>query len=92
MKKPSVRSEDSNQLLPLCELSPENDPGIKSASEGKYEDRERPPKRSRIQNTEKAVSRDCEQPGGAKKPIISVVLTAHEAVPGKSLQQNTIAG
>ncbi|MGH0145507.1 UNVERIFIED_CONTAM: hypothetical protein FKN15_040453 [Acipenser sinensis] len=82
MKKPSVRSEDSNQLLPLCELSPENDPGIKSASEGKYEDRERPPKRSRIQNTEKAsVSRDCEQPGGAKKPIISVVLTAHEAVP-----------
>ncbi|XP_058866144.1 zinc finger protein ZFAT-like [Acipenser ruthenus] len=61
----------------------ENDPGIKSASEGKYEDRERPPKRSRIQNTEKAsVSRDFEQPGGAKKPIISVVLTAHEAVPG----------
>ncbi|KAK1173053.1 hypothetical protein AOXY_G3081 [Acipenser oxyrinchus oxyrinchus] len=61
----------------------ENDPGIKSASEGKYEDRERPPKRSRIQNTEKAsVSKDCEQPGGAKKPIISVVLTAHEAVPG----------
>ncbi|XP_041105172.1 zinc finger protein ZFAT-like [Polyodon spathula] len=61
----------------------ENDPGIKSASDGKYEDRGRPPKRSRIQSTEKAsVSKDCEQPSGAKKPIISMVLTAHEAVPG----------
>ncbi|MBN3281401.1 ZFAT protein, partial [Polyodon spathula] len=71
----------------------ENDPGIKSASDGKYEDRGRPPKRSRIQSTEKAsVSKDCEQPSGAKKPIISMVLTAHEAVPGMSLQQSTIAG
>ncbi|KAM4864951.1 zinc finger protein ZFAT isoform 2-T4 [Thomomys bottae] len=52
----------------------------------KEDDREKAPKRPRAQKTEKiqkiASGKEAAQLSGAKKPIISVVLTAHEAIPG----------
>ncbi|XP_075405342.1 zinc finger protein ZFAT [Tenrec ecaudatus] len=53
---------------------------------GKEDDREKGAKRARAQRTEKVQKvpsgTAASQPEGAKKPIISVVLTAHEAIPG----------
>ncbi|XP_062914118.1 zinc finger protein ZFAT-like isoform X1 [Mobula hypostoma] len=46
------------------------------------EERERAIKRPRWQKNEKLPYKDADQNGGGKKPIISVVLTAHEAIPG----------
>ncbi|XP_060057044.1 zinc finger protein ZFAT isoform X2 [Erinaceus europaeus] len=50
------------------------------------DDREKAPKRPRSQKTEKvqkiSSGKEAGQISGAKKPIISVVLTAHEAIPG----------
>ncbi|XP_066571948.1 zinc finger protein ZFAT isoform X2 [Amia ocellicauda] len=61
----------------------DNDPDAKLALEDRDEDREKTPKRTRATRTERASSlKDSEQTGGTKKPIISVVLTAHEAIPG----------
>ncbi|NXP17215.1 ZFAT protein, partial [Scytalopus superciliaris] len=49
----------------------------------KEDEREKTPKRPRGQKTEKTPStKETEQVPGAKNPIISVVLTAHEAIPG----------
>ncbi|NWX50448.1 ZFAT protein, partial [Steatornis caripensis] len=49
----------------------------------KEDEREKTPKRLRVQKTEKTPStKESEQVSGAKNPIISVVLTAHEAIPG----------
>ncbi|XP_029779438.1 zinc finger protein ZFAT isoform X2 [Suricata suricatta] len=52
----------------------------------KEDDREKTPKRPRTQRTEKvqkvSSGKEARQVSGAKKPIISVVLTAHEAIPG----------
>ncbi|XP_050748288.1 zinc finger protein ZFAT [Gymnogyps californianus] len=49
----------------------------------KEDEREKTPKRPRVQKTEKTAStKETEQVSGAKNPIISVVLTAHEAIPG----------
>ncbi|XP_069710799.1 zinc finger protein ZFAT [Phaenicophaeus curvirostris] len=49
----------------------------------KEDEREKTPKRARVQKTEKTPStKETEQVSGAKNPIISVVLTAHEAIPG----------
>ncbi|NWU27896.1 ZFAT protein, partial [Dyaphorophyia castanea] len=49
----------------------------------KEDDREKTPKRPRVQKTEKTAStKETEQVSGAKNPIISVVLTAHETIPG----------
>ncbi|XP_068789481.1 zinc finger protein ZFAT isoform X7 [Struthio camelus] len=49
----------------------------------KEDEREKPPKRPRVQKAEKTLStKEAEQVSGAKNPIISVVLTAHEAIPG----------
>ncbi|XP_038199913.1 zinc finger protein ZFAT isoform X2 [Arvicola amphibius] len=51
----------------------------------KEDDREKAPKRPRAQKTEKVQKisgKEAGQLSGAKKPIISVVLTAHEAIPG----------
>uniref|UniRef100_A0A8D0ESQ3 Zinc finger protein ZFAT n=1 Tax=Strix occidentalis caurina TaxID=311401 RepID=A0A8D0ESQ3_STROC len=49
----------------------------------KEDEREKTPKRPRVQRTEKTPSiKETEQVSGAKNPIISVVLTAHEAIPG----------
>ncbi|XP_075437942.1 zinc finger protein ZFAT isoform X2 [Ascaphus truei] len=46
-------------------------------------ERGKKPKRSRIQKTEKALqAKEVEKTLGVKNPIISVVLTAHEAIPG----------
>ncbi|XP_055482690.1 zinc finger protein ZFAT [Psammomys obesus] len=51
----------------------------------KEDDREKASKRPRAQKTEKVQKNSGKEAGqlsGAKKPIISVVLTAHEAIPG----------
>jgi len=49
----------------------------------KEDEREKTSKRPRVQKTEKTPSaKETEQVSGAKNPIISVVLTAHEAIPG----------
>lgn len=52
----------------------------------KEEDRERAPRRPRTQRTEKvqrvSSGKEAGQASRAKKPIVSVVLTAHEAIPG----------
>lgn len=51
----------------------------------KEDDREKASKRPRAQKTEKVQKisgKEAGQLSGAKKPIISVVLTAHEAIPG----------
>ncbi|NWU89827.1 ZFAT protein, partial [Upupa epops] len=49
----------------------------------KEDEREKAPKRPRVQKMEKTSSaKETEQIPGAKNPIISVVLTAHEAIPG----------
>nr|XP_013812290.1 PREDICTED: zinc finger protein ZFAT isoform X3 [Apteryx mantelli mantelli] len=49
----------------------------------KEDEREKPPKRPRVQKAEKTLStKEAEQVSGTKNPIISVVLTAHEAIPG----------
>ncbi|XP_066235661.1 zinc finger protein ZFAT [Saccopteryx leptura] len=52
----------------------------------KEEDREKAPRRPRTQRTEKvqkiSSGKEAGPVSGAKKPIISVVLTAHEAIPG----------
>ncbi|XP_077207566.1 zinc finger protein ZFAT isoform X2 [Paroedura picta] len=46
-------------------------------------EREKASKRPRLQRTEKSLlAKDADQASGAKNPIISVVLTAHEAIPG----------
>uniref|UniRef100_A0A4W5MC03 Zinc finger and AT-hook domain containing n=1 Tax=Hucho hucho TaxID=62062 RepID=A0A4W5MC03_9TELE len=53
------------------------------AAEGKEEDRERSSKRPRPLRSEKvSLVKEQEPAGGTKNPIISVVLTAHEALPG----------
>ncbi|XP_034980413.2 zinc finger protein ZFAT isoform X3 [Zootoca vivipara] len=50
------------------------------------DEREKTPKRQRLQRTEKSLSaKDTDQLSGAKNPIISVVLTAHEAIPGATM-------
>ncbi|XP_063155771.1 zinc finger protein ZFAT [Candoia aspera] len=47
------------------------------------DEQEKPAKRQRVQRTEKSLfSKEADQASGAKNPIISVVLTAHEAIPG----------
>uniref|UniRef100_A0A8C8CFA4 Zinc finger and AT hook domain containing n=1 Tax=Oncorhynchus tshawytscha TaxID=74940 RepID=A0A8C8CFA4_ONCTS len=52
-------------------------------SEGKEEDRERSSKRPRPLRSERvSLVKEQEPAGGPKNPIISVVLTAHEALPG----------
>ncbi|XP_045717471.1 zinc finger protein ZFAT isoform X1 [Phyllostomus hastatus] len=52
----------------------------------KEEDREKAPRRPRTQRTEKvqrvSSGKEAGQASRAKKPIVSVVLTAHEAIPG----------
>ncbi|NXN42795.1 ZFAT protein, partial [Rhinoptilus africanus] len=49
----------------------------------KEDEPEKTPKRPRVQRTEKTPStKETEQVSGTKNPIISVVLTAHEAIPG----------
>ncbi|XP_038541013.1 zinc finger protein ZFAT isoform X5 [Canis lupus familiaris] len=52
----------------------------------KEDDREKTPRRPRTQRTEKVQKipsgKEAGQISGVKKPIISVVLTAHEAIPG----------
>ncbi|XP_005516949.1 PREDICTED: zinc finger protein ZFAT isoform X1 [Pseudopodoces humilis] len=49
----------------------------------KEDEREKTLKRPRVQKTEKTASaKETEQVSGAKNPIISVVLTAHETIPG----------
>ncbi|KAG3273549.1 zinc finger and AT-hook domain containing, transcript variant X1 [Ictidomys tridecemlineatus] len=62
-----------------------NESDIELEKKYKDDDREKGPKRPRAQKTEKVQKisgKEAGQLSGAKKPIISVVLTAHEAIPG----------
>ncbi|KAL4616892.1 zinc finger protein ZFAT isoform X1 [Arapaima gigas] len=62
-----------------------NDDGSEAnlAAEDRDEEQEKFPKKPRTLRTEKACSiKNLEQGGVTKNPIISVVLTAHEAIPG----------
>ncbi|NXJ65989.1 ZFAT protein, partial [Rostratula benghalensis] len=72
-------------ILVLNEGEEEGDGGNDSDVDldRKEDEREKTPKRPRAQRTEKTPStKETEQVSGAKNPIISVVLTAHEAIPG----------
>ncbi|XP_029447926.1 zinc finger protein ZFAT isoform X2 [Rhinatrema bivittatum] len=60
----------------------DNESEVELNGRDKEDERERAPKRIRIQKPEKVLPKEPEQIPGAKKPIISVVLTAHEAIPG----------
>jgi len=63
----------------VCSLGNDSDVDL----DRKEDEREKTPKRPRVQKTEKTPStKETEQVPGAKNPIISVVLTAHEAIPG----------
>ncbi|XP_036597073.1 zinc finger protein ZFAT [Trichosurus vulpecula] len=68
------------------EGEPGNDSEVELDRKEKEDEREKVPKRSRTQKTEKvqkiSSGKETVQFSGAKKPIISVVLTAHEAIPG----------
>ncbi|XP_042555951.1 zinc finger protein ZFAT [Dipodomys spectabilis] len=63
-----------------------NESDLELEKKCKEDDREKAPKRPRAQKTEKiqktTSGKEATQLSGAKKPIISVVLTAHEAIPG----------
>uniref|UniRef100_A0A8D2DB03 Zinc finger protein ZFAT n=1 Tax=Sciurus vulgaris TaxID=55149 RepID=A0A8D2DB03_SCIVU len=62
-----------------------NESDLELEKKCKDDDREKAPKRPRVQKTEKVQKisgKEAGQLSGAKKPIISVVLTAHEAIPG----------
>ncbi|XP_055965660.1 zinc finger protein ZFAT [Sorex fumeus] len=63
-----------------------NDSDLELDKRYKEDDREKASKRPRTQKTEKvqkmSSGKESGPTAGAKKPIISVVLTAHEAIPG----------
>uniref|UniRef100_A0A8C2UQC6 Zinc finger protein ZFAT n=1 Tax=Chinchilla lanigera TaxID=34839 RepID=A0A8C2UQC6_CHILA len=63
-----------------------NESDLELEKKYKEDDREKAPKRPRSQKTEKiqkiSSGKEARQLSGVKKPIISVVLTAHEAIPG----------
>ncbi|XP_069076891.1 zinc finger protein ZFAT isoform X1 [Pleurodeles waltl] len=60
-----------------------NESDAEFENSSKEDEKERTSKKLRMQRTEKVSStRESDQIPGAKKPIISVVLTAHEAIPG----------
>ncbi|XP_049710173.1 zinc finger protein ZFAT isoform X2 [Elephas maximus indicus] len=63
-----------------------NESDIELEKKYKEDDREKASKRPRAQKTEKvqkiSSGKEAGQLSGVKKPIISVVLTAHEAIPG----------
>lgn len=69
----------SHILSDVCSSGNDSDVDL----DRKEDEREKTPKRPRAQKTEKTPStKETEQVSGAKNPIISVVLTAHEAIPG----------
>ncbi|XP_059972117.1 zinc finger protein ZFAT isoform X1 [Mesoplodon densirostris] len=63
-----------------------NESDLELEKKYKEDDREKAPKRLRTQRAEKVQKvcsgKEAAQVSGAKKPIISVVLTAHEVIPG----------
>ncbi|XP_061028099.1 zinc finger protein ZFAT isoform X3 [Eubalaena glacialis] len=63
-----------------------NESDLELEKKYKEDDREKAPKRLRTQRVEKVQKvcsgKEAAQISGAKKPIISVVLTAHEVIPG----------
>ncbi|XP_036193499.1 zinc finger protein ZFAT [Myotis myotis] len=63
-----------------------NESDLELEKKFKEEDREKAPRRPRTQRMEKvqkvSLGKEAAQGPGAKKPIVSVVLTAHEAIPG----------
>lgn len=78
-------------LLDICSLGNESDLDLEKKY--KEDDREKAPKRPRTQRTEKVQKISGKEAGlipGVKKPIISVVLTAHEAIPGDHSRREVI--
>ena len=73
----------------ICSLGDESD--LELERKYKEDDREKTPRRPRTQRTEKVQKvpsgKEAGQISGVKKPIISVVLTAHEAIPGDHSKQ-----
>lgn len=73
----------------VCSLGDESD--LELERKYKEDDREKTPRRPRTQRTEKVQKipsgKEAGQVSGVKKPIISVVLTAHEAIPGDHSKQ-----
>ncbi|XP_059528334.1 zinc finger protein ZFAT [Myotis daubentonii] len=63
-----------------------NESDLELEKKFKEEDREKAPRRPRTQRMERvqkvSLGKEAAQGPGAKKPIVSVVLTAHEAIPG----------
>lgn len=80
--------------LGICSLGNESD--LELEKKYKDDDREKAPKRPRTQRAEKVqkapLGKEAAQISGAKKPIISVVLTAHEAIPGDHSQRGSERG
>lgn len=73
----------------ICSVGDESD--LELERKYKEDDREKTPRRPRTQRTEKVQKipsgKEAGQISGVKKPIISVVLTAHEAIPGDHSKQ-----
>ncbi|XP_069477770.1 zinc finger protein ZFAT isoform X2 [Ambystoma mexicanum] len=71
-------NEDGEEYEEHCD---DSDAEFENSS--KEDEKERTSKKLRIQRTEKAtLVRESEPVPGAKKPIITVMLTTHEAIPG----------
>ncbi|TKC48849.1 hypothetical protein EI555_010835, partial [Monodon monoceros] len=72
--------------LPAVQSLHGNESDLELERKYKEDDREKAPKRLRTQRVEKVQKvcsgKEAAQISGAKKPIISVVLTAHEVIPG----------
>nr|KAF6427048.1 zinc finger and AT-hook domain containing [Molossus molossus] len=80
----SLRQLSKHICIALLDLGNESD--LELEKKCKEEDREKAPRRPRTQRTEKVQripsGKEAVQVSGAKKPIVSVLLTAHEAIPG----------
>ncbi|XP_044308803.1 zinc finger protein ZFAT isoform X1 [Varanus komodoensis] len=91
-RKCSRKFSNSRQLRKhICiivkheDLEEDGDPGNDSDVDldRREDEREKAPKRQRLQRTEKSFStKEADPISGTKNPIISVVLTAHEAIRG----------
>lgn len=66
-------------IFDVCSLGNDSDVDL----DRREDEREKAPKKQRQQRNEKnPSSKEEDQVSGTKNPIISVVLTAHEAIPG----------
>ncbi|XP_025726957.1 zinc finger protein ZFAT isoform X2 [Callorhinus ursinus] len=79
-------SDERSQREGSCPMAERDESDLELERKYKEDDREKTPRRPRTQRTEKVQKipsgKEAGQISGVKKPIISVVLTAHEAIPG----------